>query len=72
MSNSDQAPPTTRVIEYKIGTRCAKCNYYDTIYNKHEYTTGIPQERSLVWACQKCDFHNIYHYTVGGETNNVS
>lgn len=69
MSNQegDQAPPKTRVIEYKIGTTCARCGYKDSIYNKHEFTTGVPQERSIMWRCMKCDNSNIFHYTVGKE-----
>lgn len=72
MSNSeDQAPSEeenkTRVIEYKIGTLCARCGYKDSIYNKHEYTKGEPQSRSVMWRCMKCDQDNIFHYTVGKE-----
>lgn len=70
-SNEDQAPET-RVIEYKIGTKCANCGYFDSIYNKHEYTKGQPQERSLMFRCLKCDFDNIFHYTVGKKQSAIS
>lgn len=65
--SDDQAPTTTttKVIQYKIGTICHRCNYRDSIYNKHEYTEGVPQERSVMWRCSKCDQDNIFHYTVG-------
>lgn len=64
---NDQAPKT-KVIEYKIATRCFRCNYMDSIYNKHEFTTGEPQERSVMWRCTKCDQDNLFHYTVGKKT----
>lgn len=64
--NQDQAPlKTIKVIEYKIGTRCARCGYKDSIYNKHEYTVGEPQERTVMWRCMKCDKDQIFRYTVG-------
>lgn len=66
-----EEPETTKTIEYKIVATCARCGYKDSLYNKHSYTKGVPQERTLMWRCMKCDKNNMFKYTVGKEQENA-
>jgi RNase P subunit RPR2 len=62
--SGDQAP-VTKTIEYKIMTKCSRCGYRDSIYNKHEFTVGEPQNRNVMWVCMRCDKQQMFKYTVG-------